>query len=169
MGPHFDAIVSPKLRSRSRMAAGACEARMEGNPTPWGCPPVVEASRADVCKKTVKRVVDKSFVVRAPLEVAWNHLADVEQWPSWAKHIRSVVKSPPGPLSLHTRGTIKLANGMTSIFCMTEFVPLRHWQWVGSLLGSHVLYDHIFSQDQPGHTTVRFTVAVTDGLGVLIS
>ena len=52
---------------------------------------------------------------------------------------------------------------------MTEFVPLEHWQWVGSLLGSNVFYDHIFSQDQAGHTTVRFTVAVAGGIGVLLS
>jgi len=117
----------------------------------------------------VKRVVDVSFVVRAPLQVAWDHLADVEHWPSWAKHIRSVVKSAPGALSPHTRGTLKLVNGMSTTFSMTEFVPLQHWEWVGSLLGSHVLYDHIFFQDQTGHTRIRFTVVVTGGLGVLVS
>jgi hypothetical protein len=117
----------------------------------------------------VRQVVDRSFVVRAPLVVAWDHLADLERWPSWARHIRSVVKSPPGPLTPNTRGTIKLANGMTTTFSMTEYVPFEHWQWVGSLLGSHVLYDHIFSQDKAGYTTVRFTVAVSGGLGVLIA
>ncbi len=48
----------------------------------------------------MKRIIDKSFVVRAPLEVAWNHFAEIENWPSWEKHIRWVVKSSPGPLSL---------------------------------------------------------------------
>ncbi len=115
----------------------------------------------------MKRVVDKSFIVRAPLEVAWNHLAKVEQWPSWAKHIRSVVKSPPGPLSSDSRATLRLSNGVRTTFQMIEFDPPRHWKWVGPFLGSQILYDHIFSQSEPRQTTIRFTVDVAGGPGVL--
>lgn len=108
----------------------------------------------------MRRVVDKSFVVRAPLEVAWSHLAEVEKWPSWAKHVRSVVKSPPGPLSENSRGTLKLSNGVKTTFEMIEFEPPRHWKWVGPFLGARVFYDHIFSTDKPGQTTIRFTVDI---------
>ena len=41
---------------------------------------------------TVKRV----FEVDAPLEEAWQRLAEVERWPEWAPHITSVTVSPPG-------------------------------------------------------------------------
>ncbi len=116
----------------------------------------------------LKRVVDKSFVARAPLEVAWNHLAQIEAWPSWAKHIRSVVKSPPGPLSRDTQGTLRLANGVKTTFRMIDFEPLRHWKWAGSFLGSQILYDHIFSEDTPNQTTIRFTVDTGGGPAVLI-
>ncbi len=116
----------------------------------------------------LKRVVDKSFVVRAPLEVAWNHLAQIEAWPSWAKHIRSVVKSPSGPLSRVTHGTLWLTNGVKTTFRMTEFEPPRHWKWAGSFLGSQILYDHIFSEDKPNQTTIRFTVDAGGGPAVLI-
>lgn len=115
----------------------------------------------------MKRVVDKSFVVRAPLEVAWNHITEVEKWPSWAKHILSVVKSPPGPLSSDSRATLRLANGVRTTFRMIEFDPPRHWKWTGPFLGSQILYDHIFSQDRTGQTTVRFTVDVSGGPGAL--
>jgi hypothetical protein len=111
----------------------------------------------------LRRIVDKSFSVRAPLEVAWNHIAEVEKWPSWAKHIRSAAKSPPGPLSRDTRAALRLANGVRTTFQMIEFDPPRHWKWAGSFLGSQILYDHIFSQDEPGKTTVRFTVDVSGG------
>jgi uncharacterized membrane protein len=117
--------------------------------------------------KNLKRVVDKSFIVRAPLEVAWNHVAEVEKWPSWAKHIRSVMKSPAGPLSLDSRATLRLTNGVRATFQMIEFDPPRHWKWAGSFLGSRILYDHIFSQDEPGQTTIRFTVDVSGGPGAL--
>ena len=72
----------------------------------------------------MKRIVDVRFTVRKSLERAWAHLAELEKWPSWARHIRSVEKSPPGPLSAATAGTIVLANGMTSTFRMTEFVDV---------------------------------------------
>jgi hypothetical protein len=119
-------------------------------------------------EETLKRVVDKSFAVRAPLEVAWNHLAQIEGWSSWAKHIRSVVKSPPGPLSRDTHGTLRLANGVRTTFRMIEFEPPRHWKWAGSFLGSEILYDHIFSEDKPNQTTIRFTVDAGGGSAVFI-
>lgn len=116
----------------------------------------------------VKRVVDKWFVVRAPLEVAWNHVAEVENWPTWARHIRSVRKVPPGPLSSSSRGTLRLANGIATRFEMIEFERLEHWKWASRFFGSQILYDHIFSQLQPEQTTIRFTVDITGALGVLI-
>jgi hypothetical protein len=39
---------------------------------------------------------------------------------------------------------------------------------VGSLLGSPILYDHVFSQTEPGQTTVRFTVDIGGGPGALL-
>jgi uncharacterized membrane protein YdcZ (DUF606 family) len=51
---------------------------------------------------------------------------------------------------------------------MIEFDPPRHWKWAGSFLGSQVVYDHIFSQNKPGQTTVRFTVDVGGGVGALL-
>lgn len=50
---------------------------------------------------------------------------------------------------------------------MIEFEPLRHWKWASSFLGSQILYDHIFSQDAPGQTTIRFTVDAAGGPGAL--
>jgi len=115
----------------------------------------------------LKRVVDKTFTVRAPIEVAWNHIAEVEKWPSWAKHIRAVTKSPAGPLSASSNGTLKLSNGAKSTFRMTEFDPPRHWKWVGPFLGLQIYYDHVFAQDEPGKTKIRFTVDSTGGPTVL--
>jgi hypothetical protein len=106
----------------------------------------------------MKRIVDKVFTVRAPLALAWDHLAEIEKWPSWARHIRSVVKSPPGPLCLESQGTLRLSNGVKTSFRMTEFEPLRHWKWVGKFLGAAISYDHIFTESAPAQTTIRFVV-----------
>jgi len=106
----------------------------------------------------MKRIVDKVFTVRAPLALAWGHLAAVEKWPSWAKHIRSVEKLPPGPLCVESHGILRLSNGVKTTFQMTEFEPPKHWKWVGSFLGVEVAYDHIFSESGPAQTTIRFVV-----------
>jgi hypothetical protein len=107
---------------------------------------------------TVKRLIDESFEVAVPLSLAWDHLAQVENWPTWAKHIKSVVRTPAGPLSIDTQATVRLTNGMTSTFKMIEFAPPSHWKWRGSLLGAQIYYDHVFSEIAPGQTGVQFTV-----------
>jgi hypothetical protein len=106
----------------------------------------------------VKRIIDKAFVVRAPLALAWDHLAEIEKWPSWAKHIRSVEKSPAGPLCATSEGTLRLSNGVKTGFRMTEFDPPRHWKWVGKFLGSEISYDHVFVENGSSETMIRFVV-----------
>ena len=106
----------------------------------------------------VKRLIDESFEVAVPLSLAWDHLAQVENWPTWAKHIKSVARIPAGPLSIDTQATVRLRNGMTSTFKMIEFAPPSHWKWSGSLLGAQIYYDHVFSEIAPGQTRVWFTV-----------
>jgi hypothetical protein len=93
----------------------------------------------------MKRLIDESFEVAVPLTAAWDHLAQIEGWPSWAKHIKSVIRNPAGPLSADTEGTINLSIGVATTFKMTEFEPMRHWKWRGGLLGAQLDYDHVFT------------------------
>lgn len=83
----------------------------------------------------MKLSIRREFVVDAPLKRAWDHLARVEAWPSWAKHIRSVRIEPPGELSPSTMGVFQLANplrsgwpGIKARFAMTEFAPKSRWK-----------------------------------------
>jgi hypothetical protein len=80
--------------------------------------------------------IQREFVVDAPLERAWQHLARVEAWPSWAKHIKSVTVEPPGELSPSTVAVFRLAFGLKARFAVTEFVPMSHWKWVSKFLGA---------------------------------
>jgi hypothetical protein len=54
---------------------------------------------------TTVRLLERSFRVDVPLEEAWAHVARVEQWPSWARHIRRVELRPAGPLGASSAGT----------------------------------------------------------------
>ena len=112
------------------------------------------------------RLLERAFGVRAPLDAAWARLERVEQWPTWARHIRRIDLDPPGPLTARTSGTIRLTNGIRSTFRMEELRPKASWKWAGPFLWIMVHYDHQFTSTGPGETEIRF---VLDGEGAGVS
>ena len=100
----------------------------------------------------------REFVVDVPLPRAWDHLACVEQWPSWAKHIEQVELQPPGELGLGSTGVMRLANGLKPAWRVTEFNPYRNWTWVGAFLWLAVHYDHRFEELNPTQTKITFVL-----------
>ncbi len=109
----------------------------------------------------------REFVVDMPLENAWQHLARVERWPSWAKHIKQIDVQPPGELGPKSVGLIRLSNGVKSDFAMTEFNPGRNWKWVGGFLWLTVHYDHRFEEVNPQQTKLIWIIE-GEGFGASI-
>jgi hypothetical protein len=109
-------------------------------------------------------LVRRAFDVAVPAQRAWDHLATPSAWPSWARHIRSVETTPPGPVGPDTEGRIRLTNGVRSRFRMVEYVPGERWTWVGRFLWLRVRYEHAFDRLAPDRTRIRFDVGVS-GLG----
>ena len=107
----------------------------------------------------MKMLLQRAFVVNAPLPVAWDHLSKVEAWPSWAEHIRRVRLDPPGELTARSRGRFLLRGGLRSTFTMTEFDPPTSWTWVGSFLWLTIHYNHRFEPIDEHHTRLVWTVA----------
>src|SRR5262249_62215462 len=105
--------------------------------------------RGRVRRSVVFRAVEREFLVKASPTRAWEHLALVERWPTWARHIRRVVVSPPGPLGPESSGQIRLRNGVRSTFRMAAFDPPVSWMWVGRFLWLHLSYDHPFPPPPP--------------------
>ena len=113
-------------------------------------------------------LVAREFTVDVPLGDAWDHLAQVERWTSWAKHIKRVELEPPGPLTDHSAGTFRLAGGARSTFRMENYDPPQRWQWVGRFLTARVHYDHRFEPVDADHTRLIWTVtAVGPASGTL--
>lgn len=113
------------------------------------------------------RLLERHFTVRTTLEMAWAHLERVEQWPSWARHIRRIELRPSGPLTLHSEGAIQLTTGIRSTFRVEELNRGCNWRWVGPFLWLTVHYDHQFATIGPQETEVRFIVDA-EGLGVAL-
>jgi hypothetical protein len=109
----------------------------------------------------------REFTADVPLEAAWRHLARVEQWPSWARHIKRVEVTPPGELGPHSTGVLHLSNGVRSAFTMTEFNPPRNWKWRGPFLWLTVDYNHLFEGSSPAQTRLTWVVEA-EGFGVSV-
>jgi len=119
-------------------------------------------------------LIVRKFTVNVPLQQAWDHLARIEEWPSWAPHIKQVELRPPGELGPQSTGIIHLAGGLKPPFRMTEFHPPRdsgsrlpNWKWVGPFLWATVIYDHQFEALDAGHTKLIWIVAA-EGVGANI-
>jgi hypothetical protein len=111
--------------------------------------------------------IRREFVVEVSQEQAWRRLAQIERWPSWAKHIQHVDVIPSGELGPNSKGVIHLTNGIKSEFTMTEFNPYRDWKWVGPFLWLTIYYDHVFESLSPHRTKLTWIVEAK-GFGVSI-
>src|SRR5262249_56330653 len=112
----------------------------------------ISSERSKAMRRPMKVLLRREFTVGLPPARAWNHLARVEQWPSWAKHIRHVEVTPAGELGPQSTGVIHLSNGVKSVFTITQFNPPHSWKWVGRFLWATVEYDHVFEVLGPAKT-----------------
>src|SRR5262249_44782755 len=53
-------------------------------------------------------LIQREFTVGIPVQSAWDHLAHLEQWPSWAPHIKKIELQPPGTLGPQSTGVTHL-------------------------------------------------------------
>jgi hypothetical protein len=109
----------------------------------------------------------REFTVELPLEQAWQHLARVEQWPSWAKHIKRVELQPAGGLGLGSTGRMLLTNGMKPSWKVTEFNLYRNSIWIGDFLWLTIYYDHRFEKLNATQTKITFALEAS-GFGMSI-
>ena len=109
----------------------------------------------------------REFTVQLPLQRAWQHLARLEQWPSWARHIRQIKADPPGELAATSKGSLHLRNGIKPCFQVTDFNPHRNWKWVGGFLWATVHYDHFFEEVSPTQTKLTWVVEA-EGSGISV-
>ena len=108
-------------------------------------------------------ILNREFVVDASIETAWAHLAKIEEWPSWARHIKYVKLSPSGDISHNSVGSLKLTNGIESEFQVTEFQLHQNWKWIGLFLWMRMEYDHRF--EPLGDDKTKFTW-IFEGKGI---
>jgi hypothetical protein len=102
----------------------------------------------------MKRLLERSFVVEAAAERVWAELVEAERWPRWARHLRSVQVTPPGPIGAASSATLRLTNHTTATVSVTEFQDGRRFRWEGSFLWLGLGYDHLVTTDETGRVSV---------------
>jgi hypothetical protein len=112
-------------------------------------------------------LIQREFTVAVPSQRAWDHLARVENWPSWARHIKRIELRQPGRFGPNATGVMYLRNGLKPVWRVTEFNPPRNWKWIGSFLWLTVIYDHRFQPLDAGRTRLTFVIEAT-GFGASI-
>ena len=109
------------------------------------------------------RLIERRFTTRAAAPATWTHLAHVETWPSWARHLRRVELHPAGGLSRNSTGRIVLRGGIPTTFRVTRLDAGRSWSWRGHFAGTTLDYDHVVvPHDRRAGTDITFTI---DGSG----
>jgi Polyketide cyclase / dehydrase and lipid transport len=111
----------------------------------------------------MKRLLERTFVVEAAADRAWAELVAAEKWPRWARHLRSVQVTPPGPVGPGSSATLRLTNHTGASMWVTEFEDGRRFRWEGSFLWLGLGYDHLVTTDEAGQVRITFTV---EGAGV---
>ena len=109
-------------------------------------------------------ILNCEFLVDASIETAWVHLAKIEEWPSWARHIKDIKLLPLGDISHNSVGSLRLTNGIESEFRVTEFQLHQNWKWIGPFLWMRMEYDHRF--EPLGDDKTKFTWIIEgEGIG----
>lgn len=119
---------------------------------------ILPLTLADMPARTL---LQRTLDVRVTPERAWEHLARVERWPSWARHLQAARLEPAGPLGPQSRGVFVLKPGIPTRFAMTDWDPPRRWKWRGRFLWLDIGYDHRF---EPVASGTRIVLEV-DGAG----
>jgi Polyketide cyclase / dehydrase and lipid transport len=60
-------------------------------------------------------LIVREFTVDAPVRTAWDHLARLEQWPSWAGHITRMDLKPRGQLGPQSAGVLHKFGGLSPL------------------------------------------------------
>ena len=110
-------------------------------------------------------LIDREFTVNVSRERAWDYLARLDLWPTWAPHIKHIAPHPQRELGPNSSGVIHPANGMKSTFYMTEFNQYHNRKWVGPSLWLTIHYDHRFESVSSNQTRLRFVLDAS-GFGV---
>jgi polyketide cyclase/dehydrase/lipid transport protein len=104
-----------------------------------------------------REVLREHILVDRSPEVIWDHLAKLEQWPSWAAHIARMEPTPPGELTPETQVVLHMKVGIRTKMAVTEYDAPRRWMWEGKSFGTITRFEHALEPVGDRSTRIWFT------------
>lgn len=112
----------------------------------------------------MREVVREEVVVDRSATEAWKHLSQLERWPSWAAHIKSMQPTPPGELTASTTVVLHMSAGPRVTMSVTAYDPPRSWIWEGRSMGMTTRFEHRFEELEGSRTRILFLAWVSGAL-----
>ena len=108
-------------------------------------------------------LVERVFDLGLPVDTVWALLAQVEQWPEWAPHIRRARLDGEGTLGPESQGQFQFWPAGSGRVHMTTWEPPHLWTWRGRVVGLPIIYHHHFEALPGPMTRLRWVVELAEG------
>lgn len=116
----------------------------------------------------MREVVREQVTVDVPPSAAWDHLSRLEEWPSWAGHIRRMEPDPVGELTGSTEVMLSMRAGPRTRMVVTDYDPPRSWVWEGTSYGVTTRFEHRFEELDAGETRIWFLASTSGRLAGVV-
>ena len=110
--------------------------------------------------------VSHTVHIDAPPEKVWDVIIDVEGWPRWANHMKSLERQGGGPLGAGSRVKVTPRGLRGSVWEVTEFEAGHSYTWTTQLApGLRLTGGHVVEADGVG-TKATFSLAASGPLSL---
>lgn len=95
--------------------------------------------------------VARTVHIEAPPERVWHLMVEVEGWPRFAPHFKSIERKDEGSFALGSKVKVTPRGSTGSIFEVTEFEAGRSFTWEADMLpGAHLAAAHVIESEDGG-------------------
>ena len=113
----------------------------------------------------MRELIRRQFELNQPPAQAWERITDLADWPSWARHIRTI--ETEGPPEVGRSARLRLKNGTSALVTTTRVEPGRSFYWEGTFLWLNLGYDHIVEPSEASSTITFVVEGGGPGIGSL--
>ena len=110
--------------------------------------------------------ISRTVHIDAAPEKVWDAVMDVQDWPTWASHMKSLERQGGGPLALGSRVKVTRRGLPGSVWEVTEFEAGHSYTWTTQLApGLRLTGGHVVEADGVG-TKATFSLEASGPLSL---
>jgi uncharacterized membrane protein len=110
--------------------------------------------------------VEETITIDAPPPAVWAVMADVERWPEWAPHVRSVAPESGDAFGPGSRWRLDMDGGPAAVWTVTNYEEGQAFTWESASPGVKTRAYHVIDP-QDGGSRVTLGIVAT-GIGATL-